>query len=88
MDRVRVSRAVIRLADKALVNRQPHPDDQRAQRLMLSDKGSAIYQDIVPLAFALQSQLLQLLTVEEAAQLDRLLTKVQAGASQLERSGE
>jgi DNA-binding MarR family transcriptional regulator len=84
MDRVRVSRAVIRLADKALVTRQPDPDDQRAQRLTLSPAGSGIYQEIVPLAFALQAQLLQLLTAEEAVLLDRLLTKVEAGASQLE----
>ena len=85
MDRVRVSRAVIRLADKALVNRRPHPDDQRAQRLTLSPTGSAIYQEIVPLAFALQAQLLTLLTPEEATMLDDLLTKVEAGASRLDR---
>ena len=86
MDRVRVSRAVIRLADKDLVARQPHPNDQRAQRLALSASGIATYREIVPLAFALQSQLLQLLTEGEAALLDGLLTKVQAGATRLEKS--
>ena len=84
MDRVRVSRAVIRLVDKALVARLPHPNDQRAQRLALRPSGIAIYRDIVPLAFALQGQLLELLTEQEAALLDDLLTKVQAGAIRLE----
>ncbi len=85
MDRVRVSRAVIRLADKELIDRQPHPGDQRAQRLTLSPKGRATYQEIVPLAFALQAQLLTLLTPDEATMLDGLLTKLEAGASQLDR---
>ncbi len=89
MDRVRVSRAVIRLADKGLIDRQPQPNDQRAQVLELSPRGLAIYRDIVPLAFSLQAELVQLLTPHEGEMLDRLLTKLQAGASRLEeRAGQ
>jgi DNA-binding MarR family transcriptional regulator len=84
MDRVRVSRAVIRLGDKGIIARWPHPDDQRAHMLRLSQRGTKIYQEIVPLALSLQEQLVELLTPDEGATLDRLLDKLQVGASQLE----
>ncbi len=86
MDRVRVSRAVIRLADKGLVLRRAQPGDQRAQVLALSAAGAATYQDIVPLALALQAQLVALLSEDEAAVLERLLTKLEAGATALEQA--
>ncbi len=88
MDRVRVSRAVIRLADKGVIDRQPQPNDQRAQVLELSARGLATYRQIVPLAFSLQAQLVQLLTPQESQTLDRLLTKLQAGASRLDDSDQ
>ncbi|MBE9604470.1 MarR family transcriptional regulator [Acetobacteraceae bacterium H6797] len=76
MDRVRVSRAVIRLADKGLLDRIPHPRDQRAQLLHLTRKGQGVYDQIVPLARALQSTLAGMLSAEERAQFDALLTKI------------
>lgn len=85
MDRVRVSRAVIRLGDKGIIARRPHPEDQRAHMLRLSQRGTRIYQEIVPLALSLQDQLVELLTPDEGATLDRLLDKLRVGASQLEK---
>ena len=84
MDRVRVSRAVIRLADKGLLTRAPRPGDKRAQVLSLSRQGAVAYQAIVPLAQRLQHALARSLTREEAAALDHLLAKLQAGAIALE----
>ncbi len=88
MDRVRVSRAVIRLCDKGVIDRQPQPNDQRAQVLQLSPRGLATYRDIVPLAFSLQAQLVQLLTPQDGPLPDQLLTKLQAGASRLEQDSQ
>ena len=76
MDRVKVSRAVIRLADKGLVARQPHPKDQRAQLLRLSPEGRALYGRIVPRAHALQAELAAALTPAERQVLDGALAKL------------
>ncbi len=83
MDRVRVSRAVIRLADKGLLERQVHPRDHRAQLLQLSRAGRAIYDEIVPLAREMQARLAEALTEEERAQLDGILVKLAARAKEM-----
>ena len=58
MDRVSVSRAAIRLEQKGLILRRPLEADGRAHELCLSRRGSAVYRQIVPLAQALQAELL------------------------------
>jgi DNA-binding MarR family transcriptional regulator len=85
MDRVRVSRAVIRLADKGLLERQSHPRDQRAQLLRLSRAGRAVYREIVPLAQEIQAALASALTAAEQRQLGVILDKI--GARTRELSG-
>lgn len=76
MDRVRVSRAVTRLADKGLLDRHAHPQDQRAQLLRLSRQGHGVYAGIVPLAREMQAALSAALTEAEQRQLDVLLEKI------------
>jgi DNA-binding MarR family transcriptional regulator len=76
MDRVRVSRAVIRLADKGLLDRRAHPQDQRAQVLQLSRPGRAVYAEIVPLARDMQAALAAALTEAEQQQLGLILEKI------------
>lgn len=78
MDRVRVSRAVIRLANKGLLEREAHPQDQRAQILRLSARGRSVYAEIVPLARALQAALATALTRQEQEQLSAILDKIAA----------
>ncbi|EHL99955.1 transcriptional regulator, MarR family [Acetobacteraceae bacterium AT-5844] len=87
MDRVRVSRAVIRLSDKGLLDRQPHPRDQRAQILRLTRQGQAIYRQIVPLAWELEAALAGALTDAERRQLDNILDKIGQRAKEI-ASGE
>lgn len=82
MDRVRVSRAVIRLADKGLVAREAHPDDRRAQMLGLTRRGLDTYRRIVPLARALQAELAAALEPGELEALGRILAKLHAGAGE------
>jgi DNA-binding MarR family transcriptional regulator len=83
MDRVKVSRAAIRLADKGLLAREPHPDDQRAHILSLTRRGLGIYHRIVPLARSLQAELAAALKPEEMRALDRILVKLHASAGEL-----
>jgi DNA-binding MarR family transcriptional regulator len=83
MDRVKVSRAVIRLADKRLIARTPHPEDQRAQLLRLAPRGQVLYRRIVPRAHALQAELADVLTEADIAALGDILEKLHRRASRL-----
>lgn len=85
MDRVRVSRAVIRLADKGLLQRHPHPSDQRAQMLSLLPGGREIHGRIVPLAHDMQVRLASVLSDGERAQLDCILEKLLQQARDMAR---
>ncbi|MCI0755881.1 MarR family winged helix-turn-helix transcriptional regulator [Teichococcus vastitatis] len=89
MDRVRVSRAVIRLVDRGLLDRRAHPQDQRAQLLRLSRRGRDIYRDIVPLAREMQAALASALTEAEQRQLGVILRKIDRRTRELsDRSDE
>ena len=79
MDRVKVSRAVIRLARRGLLARRADPADQRAQLLRLSRRGLAVYRRIVPLAHRMQAYLAATLTDAEQRELDRILCKLHVG---------
>ena len=83
MDRVKVSRAVIRLTDKGLISRSAQPGDQRAQVLRLAPKGLALYRRIVPRAHALQAELAEVLTPAEIASLGEMLERLRRRASRL-----
>jgi DNA-binding MarR family transcriptional regulator len=88
MDRVRVSRAVIRLADKGVLDRRAHPQDQRAQLLRLSRQGRAVYAQIVPLALDLQAALSTALTAAEQQQLGTILEKIGRRTRELSGAAE
>ncbi len=76
MDKVQVSRAVAQLVRKKRVRRQGDEADGRITRLALTERGRAIYDEIVPLALHLEDTFLAALTPAERAQLDRLLAKL------------
>jgi len=83
MDRVKVSRAAIRLADKGLIARTSQPGDQRAHSLKLSRRGFAMYRQIVPFAHALQAELVQALGKDELRGFDDIIGKLQEFAERL-----
>lgn len=85
MDRVKVSRAVIRLDGKALIRREPLPGDRRAQRPRLSRRGESLYRRIVPRARALPAELAGALLAGELAALDTILTRLHRRAADLPR---
>jgi DNA-binding MarR family transcriptional regulator len=78
MDKVAVSRAVARLLERDLIQRDTHGDDRRRSVLELSPAGEEIYREVVPLARGYERRLLATLDDAERAQLDALLDKLWA----------
>jgi DNA-binding MarR family transcriptional regulator len=76
MDKVQVSRAVDTLVRARRVARGADALDGRIQRLALTPKGRAIYDEVVPLALHLEEVFLSALSPEERRQLDTLMAKL------------
>ena len=83
MDKVAVSRAVARLLERGLLQRDTHGDDRRRSVLALSEAGYAVYDEVVPVARAYEQRLLAPLDDAERAMLDGLLTKLAAATKTL-----
>ena len=76
MDKVPVSRAVTKLLDKGLLNRDFSGLDRRRSILRLSEAGYAMYSQIVPLALSYEAELKAALAEQEQVQLEVLLEKL------------
>jgi DNA-binding MarR family transcriptional regulator len=83
MDRVKVSRAVTRLADMALIKQTPLPGDQRAHMLSLTQRGLGIYHQIVPIAHKIEAEFVAVLNPQERRALETILTKLHSSAGRL-----
>ncbi|MCG8506351.1 MAG: MarR family transcriptional regulator [Sphingomonadales bacterium] len=85
MDKVAVSRAVNRLLETGRLERRFSDEDRRRSVLQLSAAGRKIYRDVVPIAKAYESELLNALSESESGQLntliDRLFESLDARAS-------
>jgi DNA-binding MarR family transcriptional regulator len=88
MDKVAVSRAVARLLERGLLQRDTHGDDRRRSVLELSEAGYGIYDEVVPVARGYEQRLLAPLDDAERAQLDRLLTKLATATETLHAAAE
>jgi len=77
MDKVTVSRAVDRLRKAGRIEREFAAEDRRRSVLALSQEGTRIYDQIVPLALAYERAVLSELSEEERTSLDRLLTRLE-----------
>lgn len=88
MDKVRVSRAVSRLASSGRIVADEDEADRRRQHLTLTSAGRRIYREIVPLALEREAALLEVLDPKERQAFDGLLAKLQSQAEMLApRSG-
>ncbi len=81
MDKVRVSRAVARLAASGRLARRIDTADRRRSVLALTQEGRDVYDEIGPLALAVEARLLTPLDAADRADLDRLLAKLEARAA-------
>jgi DNA-binding MarR family transcriptional regulator len=78
MDKVRVSRAVARLLAAGRITRRADAADRRRVILDLTAAGRAVYNEIVPLALAVEADLVTDLTAEERRVLDNVMRKLEA----------
>jgi DNA-binding MarR family transcriptional regulator len=85
MDKVMVSRAVAGLLRAKRALRTTDRTDRRRSVLRLSERGYAVYREIVPLAHAYQAELLAGLAPDDRAALDRLLAALSDRALRIER---
>ncbi|WP_036553680.1 MarR family winged helix-turn-helix transcriptional regulator [Nisaea denitrificans] len=76
MDKVQVSRAAAKLLDAGHIRKQVDPEDKRRATLSLSDSGSKIYNQIVPIALEREAYLSSALSEKEKRDLIQLLEKL------------
>jgi DNA-binding MarR family transcriptional regulator len=85
MDKVAVSRAVAKLLERGLIQREIHGDDRRRSVLTLSEAGYGVYDEVVPMALDCERRLFECLSDEEHKALDSVIDKLlQKGLSRLE----
>jgi DNA-binding MarR family transcriptional regulator len=83
LEKMRVSRAAARMETADLIERLPDPEDGRGWLLRLKPAGRSLHQKIVPVVQAREAFLLEALSAQERAALDRALDKLQARAGLL-----
>src|SRR5712671_1723851 len=71
-----VVRTIDRMVRDGLVTRAPDPDDGRLSRIYLTERARSLRDELVPLAAAVNGEILNGLTTNEARTLRRLLTKL------------
>lgn len=87
LDKMQVSRAVIRLEAHGLVEREQVAGDRRARVLRLTPAGRALFRRIAPLARAREAFLLDALDADERRVLDRAIDKLRERARLLTQTG-
>jgi len=85
MHKTKVSRALMQLQARGLVERSPNPQDKREAFIALTPAGIAVYGEIVPLALAYQTDLLAALDEPQRRQLDMIIDRLTEEALKLRR---
>ena len=83
MHKTKVSRAVALLEDRKLLARRVNREDMRESLLSLTPAGTAMYQELVPVASEFASRLLDVVEPGDRAAFDRALTALVASAGKL-----
>ncbi len=76
MHKAKVSRAVGSLEEHGLLVRRANETDRREAFLMLTPRGRAIYEGLIPLALGFQHSLVEGLAAEDLAAIDRVLRHI------------
>jgi len=87
MDKVAISRAVKSLEGKGLLERRTDAGDRRRQNLVITQgAGQAVLREVIPMAQRYETELLSALDDNEFSQLQKLMTKLQDSALELNAS--
>ncbi len=81
MEKSVVSRAVARLLERYLINREFDQSDKRCSILKLSSTGQSVYAEVMPITESFEEKLLVALSTEERKSLSILLDKLQQQAN-------
>lgn len=76
LERTRASRVLVALHQKKIIQRAHASNDQRLVFYELSEKGQAIYQELMPQIERINKNILNVLSAEEADQLMQSLDKI------------
>lgn len=71
-----LSRAISKLLKRHLVNREFDPVDKRRSMLQLSETGQSVYDEIVPVAYAMEKELLDCFNTEESETFSELVDRL------------
>ncbi|WP_417686296.1 MarR family winged helix-turn-helix transcriptional regulator [Roseibium sp.] len=85
-DRATIGGVVDRLVQKGLIDRRVSPSDRRARQLRLTEAGMQLVDEITPIVWALQSDILGGLSEEETQQMLTLLRKATDAGNSLSRA--
>jgi DNA-binding MarR family transcriptional regulator len=83
LDRARTSRTLTTLTDKRLIRREPRPGNRREVQVFLTDAGRALHAVLFPQIAVVNEHLIQGLSAQDRATLDRLLTTLQLQADRM-----
>ena len=72
-----ISRAVTSLLGRALLERVENADDRREFRLRLTQKGRALYEELIPRLLRREQEILGCLSARERDEFARLLGKIE-----------
>lgn len=84
MDKVAVNRACKILEERDLATRQPNAQDGRSHLLELTESGTRMHDEIMPLALEMERRLFANFTREEVAHFRHLLDRVRGEVDDLE----
>lgn len=83
MDKVTVNRASKALEERGLISRVPNSSDGRSHHLALTGEGRDLYEQIVPQALQLETELEKILGSGEAKLLEQMLAVLRARVAEL-----
>jgi DNA-binding MarR family transcriptional regulator len=78
-----LSRAINKLLSRHLVTREFDPSDKRRSMLNLTETGLSVYEEIVPVAYEMETELLACFNKEEQEQLSKLVDRLYDHAGKL-----
>ncbi|PKM94766.1 MAG: MarR family transcriptional regulator [Firmicutes bacterium HGW-Firmicutes-1] len=80
MDKTTTTRAIQKLETSGFIRRQKDIDDQRMNRVFLTESGQEIYKILKEYSYEWQEILLHNLTLKEVSQLESLMNKLTGNA--------
>jgi DNA-binding MarR family transcriptional regulator len=83
-----ISRAVTALMKRQLVERLENEDDRREFRLRMTQKGNALYEELIPRLLRREQEILSCLSVQERKDFARLLGKIENSLDLVQTSKE